>query len=174
VTDPADRVRAALERSVMPAVTARGGSLRVASVEDGVVTLEASGSPGAALPLASRVEALIRAAVPEVTAVLLIGPGGQRPSASGGGLADRVRRILDAEINPAVAAHHGHVVLAGVDQGWVRIRLEGGCQGCSLAEVTLRQGIEPLLRDHVPDMVGLIDVTDHEAGTDPFFSPAKR
>jgi Fe-S cluster biogenesis protein NfuA len=52
-----------------------------------------------------------------------------------------------------------------VRQGWLRVRLEGGCQGCSLAEVTLRQGIEPLLRARVPEMVGLIDVTDHEAGT---------
>jgi Fe-S cluster biogenesis protein NfuA len=174
VTELADRVRAALERSVLPTVIARGGSLRVAGVEDGMVTLEASGSPGAALPLASRVEALIRAAVPEVTAVRVIGPGGEPPSAAGGGLADRVRRVLEAEISPAIAAHRGHVALAGVVQGWVRIRLEGGCQGCSLAEVTLRQGIEPLLRARVPDMVGLIDVTDHEAGTDPFFSPAKR
>jgi Fe-S cluster biogenesis protein NfuA len=61
-----------------------------------------------------------------------------------------------------------------VRQGWLRVRLEGGCQGCSLAEVTLRQGIEPLLRARVPEMVGLIDVTDHEAGTAPFFAPAKR
>jgi len=174
VTDLAARVRAVVERSVLPSVVARGGSLRVAGVEDGVVTLEASGSPGAALPLASRVEALIRAAVPEVTGTRVIGPGGKPPSAATGGLADRVRRVLDAEINPAIAAHRGRVVLAGVDQGWVRVRLEGGCQGCSLAEVTLRQGIEPLLRASVPDMVGLIDVTDHEAGTAPFFSPEKR
>ena len=104
----------------------------------------------------------------------MIGPGGQPPPTGGGDLADRVRRVLDAEINPAIVAHRGHVVLAAVDQGWVRVRLEGGCQGCSLAEVTLRQGIEPVLRARVPDMVGLIDVTDHEAGTDPFFSPAKR
>jgi Fe-S cluster biogenesis protein NfuA len=174
VTELAERVRAALERSVLPTVVARGGSLRVAGVEEGVVTLEASGSPGAARPLATRAEALIRAAVPEVTAVRVIGPGGEPDAAAGGGPAGRVRRVLDAEVNPAIAAHRGHVVLIGVDQGWVRIRLEGGCQGCSLAEVTLRQGIEPLLRDRVPDMVGLIDVTDHEAGTDPFFSPAKR
>jgi len=174
VTDLAARVRAVVERSVLPSVVARGGSLRVAGVEDGVVTLEASGSPGAALPLASRVEALIRAAVPEVTGIRVIGPGGKPPPAATGGLADRVRRVLDAEINPAIAAHRGRVVLAGVDQGWVRVRLEGGCQGCSLAEVTLRQGIEPLLRASVPDMVGLIDVTDHEAGTAPFFSPEKR
>ena len=174
MTGLAATVQAVLERSVLPSVVARGGSLRVVGVEDGVVTLEASGSPGAALPLASRVEALIRLAVPEVTRIRVIGPGGEPPAAGTGELADRVRRVLDAEINPAVAAHHGHVVLAGVDQGWVRIRLEGGCQGCSLAEVTLRQGIEPMLRARVPDMVGLIDVTEHEAGTDPFFAPAKR
>jgi Fe-S cluster biogenesis protein NfuA len=173
VTDLAGRVRTALERSALPAVVARGGSLRVAGVEDGMVTLEASGSPGAALPLASRVEALIRAAVPEVTAVRVLGPGGEPPAAAGGGLADRVRRVLDAEINPMIAAHRGHVALAHVDQGSVRIRLAGGCQGCSLAEATLRQGIEPLLRTRIPDMVGLIDVTDHEAGTDPFFSPPR-
>ncbi len=174
MTDLAARVTAVLERSVLPSVIARGGSLRVAGVTGGVVTLESSGSPGAALPLASRAEAMIRAAVPEVTRIRVIGPGGAPPPTGGGDLADRVRRVLDTEINPVIAAHRGHVVLAGVDQGWVRVRLEGGCQGCSLAEVTLRQGIEPVLRARVPDMVGLTDVTDHEAGTDPFFSPAKR
>jgi Fe-S cluster biogenesis protein NfuA len=174
VTDLAAKVTAALERRVLPSVVARGGSLRVAGVDDGVVTLETTGSPGAAFPLAARVEALIRAAVPEVTRIRVIGPGGESPPAAGGDLADRVRRVLDAEINPMIAAHHGHVVLASAGQGWVRVRLEGGCQGCSLAEVTLRQGIEPVLRARAPDMVGLIDVTDHEAGTDPFFSPAKR
>ena len=174
MTGLAVRVQAVLERSVLPSVVARGGSVRVVGVEDGVVTLEASGSPGAALPLASRAEALIRRAVPEVTRIRVIGPGGEPPSAGTGGLADRVRRVLDAEINPSIAAHHGRVVLAGADQGWVRVRLEGGCQGCSLAEVTLRQGIEPLLRARVPDLVGLIDVTEHESGTAPFFAPAER
>lgn len=174
MNDLATRVAAVLERSVLPSVIARGGNLRVAGVVDGVVTLEASGSPGAALPLVSRVEALIRAAVPEVTRIRVTGPGAGLAPAVEGDLAERVRRVLDTEINPAIAAHRGHVVLAGVGQGWVRVRLEGGCQGCSLAEVTLRQGIEPLLRARLPDMAGLIDVTDHEAGTDPFFSPAKR
>jgi Fe-S cluster biogenesis protein NfuA len=175
VTDLAAKVTAVLERSVLPSVVARGGSLRVAGVEDGLVTLEASGSPGAAFPLAARMQALIRAAVPEVTGVQVIGPGGEPPPGAGGGdLASRVRRVLDAEINPVIAAHRGRVVLDGAEQEWARIRLEGGCQGCSLAEVTLRQGIEPVLRARVPDMVGLIDVTDHQAGTDPFFSPAKR
>ena len=61
-----------------------------------------------------------------------------------------------------------------MEEGWVRLRLEGGCQGCSLAEVTLRQGIEPLLKAKVPGVVGLIDITDHEAGREPFYSAAKR
>jgi Fe-S cluster biogenesis protein NfuA len=66
------------------------------------------------------------------------------------------------------------VTLVGVEDGRVRIRLEGGCQGCSLAEVTLRQGIEPVLRAKVQGVVGLTDVTDHEAGREPFYSAAKR
>jgi Fe-S cluster biogenesis protein NfuA len=77
-------------------------------------------------------------------------------------------------VNPPIAAHRGHVTVASTDGGWVRIRLEGGCQGCSLAEVTIRQGIEPLLRARLPGVTGVSDATDHEAGTDPFFSPEKR
>jgi len=173
--DLADTVAAALERSVLPSVVARGAGLRVVAVEDGVVVLEVTGSPGAVLPLASRIEALIRATVPGITSVRITGPAAGRPPGNvTGTLAERARRVLNAEINPVIAAHRGHVGLAGVDHGWIRIRLEGGCQGCSLAEVTLRQGLEPLLRARLPDMTGLVDVTDHEAGTQPFFSAEKR
>jgi len=173
--DLVERVAAALERSVLPSVIARGGAVRVLAVENGVATLEVSGSPGATVPLVSRIETLIHAAIPEVTRVRVVGPGGTSPLTSArGDLAERVRSVLDAEINPTIAAHRGRVALVEVDEGWVRIRLEGGCQGCSLAEVTVRQGIEPLLRARVPEMVGLVDVTDHEAGTAPFFSAAKR
>jgi Fe-S cluster biogenesis protein NfuA len=173
--DLVDRAAAALERSVLPAVIARGGAMRVVAVEDGVATLEVRGSPGAVLPLASRIQDLLGAAVPEITGVRIVGPGPEPPPADrGGSFADRVQAVLDAEVNPVIAAHGGRVTLAGVDQGWVQIRLEGGCQGCSLAEVTIRQGIEPLLRAHLPEMVGLADVTDHAAGTTPFYSAEKR
>jgi Fe-S cluster biogenesis protein NfuA len=178
VSDLAAQVTAALERSVLPSVIARGGAIRVAAAGvDGTVTLEVTGSPGAALPLASRIEAAIRAAVPGATAVRLVTPGGGpsgSPPGAVGGLAEAARQVLDAEVNPAIAAHHGHVTVTGADHGWIRIRLDGGCQGCSLAEVTIRQGIEPVLRARLPAMTGLTDVTDHEAGTDPFFSPEKR
>jgi Fe-S cluster biogenesis protein NfuA len=178
VSDLAAQVTAALEGSVLPSVIARGGAIRVAGVgTDGVVTLEVTGSPGAALPLAARIEAAIRAAVPGITAVRLATPGTSpsgSPTGTADSLAEAAREVLDAEVNPAIAAHHGHVAVTGADHGWIRIRLDGGCQGCSLAEVTIRQGIEPLLRARLPAMTGLTDVTDHEAGTDPFFSPEKR
>jgi Fe-S cluster biogenesis protein NfuA len=177
VSDLAAQVTTVLARSVLPSVIARGGAIRVVGASaDGVVTLEVTGSPGAALPLASRIEAAVRAAVPQVTAVLLVTPGTSPPGSPAGaaGLAEAARRVLDAEVNPAIAAHRGHVTVTGAEDGWIRIRLEGGCQGCSLAEVTIRQGIEPLLRARLPAVTGLTDVTDHEAGTDPFFSPEKR
>ena len=172
MTDLAAEVTAALGRSILPSVIARGAALRVVAAEDGVITLQADGSPGALLPILGRIETQIRAAVPGVIAVRLASAD---PAPSGAGdLAEDVRAILDAEINPAIAAHRGRVAVAGVTGGWIRVRLEGGWQGCSLAEVTLRQGIEPLLRARLPQMTGLIDVTDHEAGTDPFFPPEKR
>ena len=177
MTDLAAEVTAALERGILPSIIARGGAVRVAAAGDGIVTLEVTGSPGAVFPLASRIEAAIRAAVPGITGVRLAVPG---PGPSGSAreasedLAEAARRIIDAEVNPAIAAHRGHVTVTGADHGWIRIRLDGGCQGCSLAEVTIRQGIEPLLRARLPAFTGLIDVTDHEAGTDPFFSPEKR
>jgi Fe-S cluster biogenesis protein NfuA len=174
MTDLAGQVAAALERSVRPAVIARGAALRVVSVHDGVATLEVTGSPGAVLPLASRIEAHVRAIVPGIIEVRILAPSEQPLPASGGSLAGQARHILDTEINPAVAAHRGHVVVDGVDRGLVRIRLDGGCQGCSLAEVTVRQGIEPLLRARLPGVTGVVDVTDHEAGTQPYFSPEKR
>jgi Fe-S cluster biogenesis protein NfuA len=193
VTDLADQVAAALERSVCPAVIARGATVRVVGVEDRVVTLEMTGSPGAVLPLASRIDAQLRAAVPGLAGVRIVTPGAKpapavQSSSAGiqtspaeaqlpptaGRLAEQAGRVLDTEINPAIAAHRGRVSLADAADGWVRIRLEGGCQGCSLAEVTVRQGIEPLLRARLPGLVGVLDVTDHEAGTQPFFSPEKR
>jgi Fe-S cluster biogenesis protein NfuA len=173
VTDLIGQVSAALAQSVLPSVIARGATLRVVGVEDRVVTLQVTGSPGAVLPLAGRIEAQVRAAVPGLAGVRIVGSPDQPPPGAGT-LAEQASRILEGGVNPAIAAHRGHVVLVSADDGWIRIRLEGGWQGCSLAEVTVRQGIEPLLRDRLPGVIGVLDVTDHEAGTQPFFSPEKR
>ena len=173
MSDLAAEVTAALRRSILSSVIARGAAgLRVVAADDGVVTLAADGSPGAVRPILRRIEAQIRAAVPGVTAVKLASADPALPEA--GDLGGAAQLILDAEINPAIAAHRGRVTVAGGSDGWIRVRLEGGCQGCSLAEVTLRQGIEPVLRARLPQLTGVVDVTEHEAGTEPFFSPAKR
>jgi len=138
------------------------------------VTLEASGSPGAVLPVSSHLTGLLQSAMPTVKEVRLVWPEGGSATDGPDDLSARVRGIIDEKVNPAVAAHGGRVSLVGVDNGQVRIRLEGGCQGCSLAEVTIRQGIERILRDQIPDVVGVIDLTDHGAGTRPFYAPGKR
>jgi Fe-S cluster biogenesis protein NfuA len=168
-------VRGVLDRSVGPLAIARGGEISLVDASDGLVTLEMRGSPGALRPLAGQVEALVRGALPRVSTVQFVGPGAETasdgPSVS---LAERVRRVLEEEVNPAIRHHRGRAELVEIVDGLVHLRLEGGCQGCSLAAVTVLQGIEPLLRERLPDIAGVVDVTDHGAGRDPFYSPEKR
>lgn len=83
---------------------------------------------------------------------------------------DLVSDLFDREINPAVAQHGGKVELIDVQEGVVVVRMMGGCQGCGMANVTLRQGIEASLKRQIPTLVGIKDITDHEAGTNPYFS----
>jgi cystathionine gamma-synthase len=177
VADPdlAATVKAVLDRSVTPTIIARGGTIRVARVGDGVVTLQATGSPGATLPAAEAIEELLRGAVPGVAGVRIVWQGADPASVPAtGNLVQRLQRVLADELNPAIAAHRGRVALVDVIDGRVRLRLEGGCQGCSLAEVTVRQGIERLLRARFPEIVAVVDVTDHAAGAEPFYTPEKR
>lgn len=89
-------------------------------------------------------------------------------------LYDRVADLVESEINPMVGRHGGMVELIDVQDAVVMVRLGGGCQGCGMASVTLRQGIEGMLRDRVPEVMGLVDVTDHAAGANPYFASAKK
>jgi Fe-S cluster biogenesis protein NfuA len=86
---------------------------------------------------------------------------------------DRIYEIVDQvlrrDINPAVAQHGGKVELIDVQDGHVVVRMMGGCQGCGMANVTLRQGIEAQLRRLIPGLAGIADITDHAAGTNPYF-----
>ena len=85
-------------------------------------------------------------------------------------LAARVQRVIEEYVNPDVAGHGGHVRLMDVQETRVFLRLGGGCQGCGMADVTLKQGIESTLREHVPEITEVLDVTDHESGADPFYA----
>jgi len=82
-----------------------------------------------------------------------------------------ISEIFQSQINPTVAQHGGRVELIDVQDATVLLRMSGGCQGCGMAHVTLRQGIEAALRQAVPALKGIQDITDHAAGTSPFFSP---
>ena len=84
-----------------------------------------------------------------------------------------VQQVLDTEINPAVASHGGFVTLIDVKDGVAYIALGGGCQGCGMVDVTLKQGIEVRVREVVPEIREIIDTTDHAEGRNPYYQPAK-
>ena len=95
--------------------------------------------------------------------------GGPPPSDLTGSVSERVRQVLDRQVNPAIAAHGGRAELVAIEHDTVHLRLSGGCQGCAVASVTLRQGIETALVQAVPEIRRVVDVTDHQSGTNPYF-----
>ena len=91
-----------------------------------------------------------------------------------GDVAQRVIQVLDAQVNPSIASHGGRADLVAVEDGSAYLRLSGGCAGCGMAAVTLSQGIEVAIKQSVPEIVRIVDVTDHASGTNPFYEPAKK
>lgn len=85
----------------------------------------------------------------------------------------RIQKILDEMINPAVASHGGYVELLDVKENVAYLKLGGGCQGCGMVNVTLKQGIEATLKEEIPQLAGVIDQTDHAGGSNPYYQPAK-
>jgi Fe/S biogenesis protein NfuA len=84
---------------------------------------------------------------------------------------DLVSEIFRTQVNPAVASHGGRVDLLDVENGVVVVRMMGGCQGCGMANATLRQGIESSLTRMVPGFRGIRDITDHASGRNPYYAP---
>jgi Fe/S biogenesis protein NfuA len=99
---------------------------------------------------------------------------GAAPNALEGPVADRVQRVLQEQINPAIASHGGSAELVGVQEGVAYLRLGGGCVGCGMVAVTLTQGIESTIVQMVPEVQRIVDVTDHASGTNPYYEPAKK
>ncbi len=91
-----------------------------------------------------------------------------------GPLADRVQQVIVEQVNPAIASHGGGAELVSVDDDTAYLRLFGGCQGCGMAQVTLHQGIERILVEAIPELVSVVDVTDHASGTDPYYQQSKK
>jgi Fe/S biogenesis protein NfuA len=87
--------------------------------------------------------------------------------------AETIQRVLDTQINPAVASHGGHIGLVDVKDDIVYIRMSGGCQGCGMATATLKQGVVGAIKRAVPAIKEVLDVTDHAGGMNPYYSPGK-
>lgn len=86
-----------------------------------------------------------------------------------GTTAEKVQQLLDAQINPGLAAHGGFAELKGVDGDKVYVLMGGGCQGCAVSAMTLREGIAASITAAIPEITEIIDVTDHDAGENPYY-----
>jgi Fe/S biogenesis protein NfuA len=93
-----------------------------------------------------------------------------RPS---GPVAEKVSKVLQEKINPSIASHGGFINLVAVEDGTAYLQFGGGCQGCGMVNVTLKQGVEKVLFEEIPEITKVMDVTDHASGTNPYYQPAK-
>jgi Fe/S biogenesis protein NfuA len=86
-----------------------------------------------------------------------------------GTLAEKIVQVIDEQINPQIADHGGYVSLIDVKGTEVIIQMGGGCQGCGMANVTLKNGVEVALKEAIPDITAVYDVTDHASGKNPYY-----
>ena len=164
-----DEVRELIEARLRPAIHGAGGDIELHSFVGATVNLRLQGS---AYGMLSQVETMLRHYVPGIEKVqdvmdAIPKPGLETPTGKA------VREVLDSRINPAVAGHGGHISLIDVRGPRVFLRLEGGCQGCGMADVTLKQGVEAEIKRAVPQIEEILDVTDHAVGSNPYYQPGK-
>lgn len=135
-------------------------------VNDNVVAVTQSGSEDWR-QIGKRIGSAIRSFInppPDIPEDQLLSPAQLR---------ERIQQLFDEQINPGVASHGGFVELIDVQDNNIYIRMGGGCQGCGAADVTLRMGIERIIRDSVPQVREVFDATDHAAGQNPFYAQSK-
>lgn len=94
-------------------------------------------------------------------------PGVKAPM---GAIADKVQELLDQQVNPSIASHGGKILLADVQGTEIYMEMTGGCQGCAMSRMTLRQGVEKMIRQAIPEITAIHDVTDHASGENPYFT----
>ncbi|MCY3560815.1 MAG: NifU family protein [bacterium] len=86
-----------------------------------------------------------------------------------GSVAERLQDLLNNHVNPSLASHGGYVELVKVEDSKAFLLMGGGCQGCTMSAATLHQGVAAIISQHVPEILDVIDVTDHAAGENPFY-----
>src|SRR5258705_93303 len=154
------QIKDLIDSRIQPVATEGGGAVTYRGFKDGVAYLEFQGS---ASSLMNGIENMLRHYVPEVEAVkdhrdALPKPGLETPEGKA------IQDLLEEQVNPAVAAHGGHISLIDVQDDTVYIRLEGGCQGCGMADVTLKQGVAAEIQRVAPGITKVMGVTDHAYG----------
>ena len=88
-----------------------------------------------------------------------------------GSIAEKVQQLLDMSVNPALASHGGYATLEEVRaDDTVVVKMGGGCQGCAMSQATLSDGIKRAIMEAIPEVVEVLDATDHEAGANPYFT----
>ena len=162
-------IKELLSTRVRPAIAESGGDVKFHGYREGRVIVELSGS---AYSYRTGIENLLRHYVAEFVELVDYRDSKPKP-----GLQTEkgkaVQRLLDERINPSVATHGGHIALVDVQEDTAYIRLEGGCQGCGMADVTLKQGVEVEIKKEVPSIAHVLDVTDHDGGGNPYYQPGK-
>lgn len=158
-----------LETRIRPVAQDQGGDIIFHGFEDGRVILEFQGGAQA---LKGGVQTMLRHYIPEVEDVvdhldMIPKPGLDTPEGQA------IKRILDEDINPQIAMHGGHISLVDVVDDKAYVRLEGGCQGCGMASITLKQGVEGAIKQAAPSITQVLDSTDHAGGTNPYYQPGK-
>ena len=166
LTGPASEIREIVDTRIRPAAKDGGGDITFRAFKDGVAYLRFEGP---AYGLMQAVENMLKHYVPEVEDVrdaidLEERPGLQTEEGKA------ILKLLEDHINPQVAGHGGHISLIDVKENTAFVRLEGGCQGCTASSATLRQGVEVEIKKLVPSIAQVVDVTDHSAGANPYYS----
>lgn len=95
------------------------------------------------------------------------------PAHMKGTIAEKIQIVIDEKINPGVASHGGNVSLIDVKDSTAYLQFGGGCQGCGMVDVTLKQGVEVLIKEAVPEIEKVLDITEHADGKNPYFQPSK-
>ena len=158
-----------LDSHVTPALADGNGTAIYRGFRDGMVILELT---GAAKNLRHNIEEMMRHYLHEIDGVMDLDDMAPKPGLdTEEGRA--IRRLLDEHVNPQVASHGGHISLVDVAGDTAYVRLEGGCQGCGMADVTLKQGVANEIRSIAPSIINVLDVTDHAGGANPYYQPGK-
>jgi Fe-S cluster biogenesis protein NfuA len=162
------QVREVIDTRITPALAGEG-NVTYHALQGSVLYIEMDGIAGTHI---SAISNMIRHYVPEVTTVRDVKqPAGEGLSTETG---QKIQRIIDEKINPAVASHGGYITLIDVKEHQVFVELGGGCQGCGMANVTLKQGIEVAIKEDMPHITEVLDVTDHGGGDNPYYKPSKK